>query len=302
MNLPSPLQEIEADLFKDKQVCVYIKRDDLIHSVISGNKWRKLKYNIEKFKEGGYEKLLTFGGAYSNHVAATARAGKELRIPTIGVIRGDELSAQSNPTLSQAAADGMDLIFTRREEYDLRDEKYYHEELRRRHGHIWIVPEGGSNYYGVLGCQEILTEIEMDYEYIFTACGTGTTAAGLLMAGAKVIGISTLKGGEFLTDTVSNYLKMMNFSDVQEYLDDFSLKTDYHFGGYAKYTQELIDFMIHFEKEYQIQLDQVYTAKMMYALFDMIKNDRFPKGSSIIALHTGGLQGRKSIEDQLILS
>lgn len=292
MNLPSPLEKIEAKIFKERGLEVFIKRDDLIHPVISGNKWRKLNHNIEKFKQGNYKKLLTFGGAYSNHIAATARAGKELGFSTIGIIRGDELNSNSNPTLKQAHEDGMELIFTKREEYDLREEKYYHEELRRRHGHVLIIPEGGANYFGVLGCQEILKENEASVEYVVSACGTGTTAAGLLLNGANVIGVSALKGGEFLNENIAQLLSQMLIEeDVLETMGRFDLQLDYHFGGYAKYNDELIQFMKDFTSEFDIPLDQVYTGKMMYALMDLIQKDHFPKGSKIMALHTGGLQG-----------
>ena len=293
MNLPTRLDQIYYDFIENREIELFVKRDDLIHPVISGNKWRKLKYNIEKFKQGNYDKLLTFGGAYSNHIAATARAGKELGIPTIGIIRGDELNKDSNPTLKQAAEDGMELIFTRREEYELRDEKYYYEELRRRHGNVWIVPEGGANYYGVLGCQEIVKEIDIEFDYIVTACGTGTTAAGLLLSGAKVIAISVLKGGDFLKENIRNLLlQFLNEEGADDLMQNLELRTEYHFGGYAKYNEELMDAIVAFEIDNNIMLDQVYTGKMKYGLYDMIRKNHFPKGSKIIMLHTGGLQGR----------
>lgn len=292
MKLPSPLQQIKSTLFDEKELEVFIKRDDLIHPVISGNKWRKLKHNIEKFKQGKFDKLLTFGGAYSNHIAATARAGKELGISTIGIIRGDELSEESNQTLSQAFQDGMQLVFTKREEYQLRDEKYYHEELRRRHGHVLIIPEGGSNFYGVMGCQEIGKEFDVNPVYIITACGTGTTAAGLLLNQTKVIGVSVLKGGDFLKDNIRQLLSnILVDEELDETLNRFDLKLDYHFGGYAKNNDDLIDFMKSVKSEFNIPLDHVYTGKMFFALIDLIKEDHFPKGAKIVALHTGGLQG-----------
>ncbi|UKN02163.1 pyridoxal-phosphate dependent enzyme [Paracrocinitomix mangrovi] len=301
MKLPSPLQEIKSPLFEVKSLKVYVKRDDLIDPIISGNKWRKLKFNVEKFKSEGFEKILTFGGAYSNHIAATARAGKELGISTIGIIRGDELSSLSNLTLQQASNDGMELVFTRREEYDLREEKYYHEELRRRHGHVWIVPEGGANFYGVLGCEEITKEIKSDLgtsaDYLITACGTGTTATGLLLGTPKVIGVSALKGGDFIIDNIYQLLFYFGFDKEmqQDVLSRFDLQTEYHFNGYAKYNEDLIDFIKQFQTQFNIPLEQVYTGKMFYALFDLIEKDYFPKGSTIIALHTGGLQGKLPI-------
>ncbi|MBD3635873.1 MAG: 1-aminocyclopropane-1-carboxylate deaminase/D-cysteine desulfhydrase [Crocinitomicaceae bacterium] len=299
MNLPSPIEQLHSDLFSQHNVEVYVKRDDLIDPVISGNKWRKLKFNIEKFKAGRYDKLLTFGGAYSNHISATARAGKELGVKTIGIVRGDELKADANDTLRQASADGMELIFTKREEYALRDEKYYHEELRRRHGNIWIVPEGGSNYYGVLGCQEILKEVDIPFTHVITACGTGTTATGLLLSSSsEVIGVSALKGGDFLTENIKNHLMTLSLpeSHISDVMGRFVLQTGYHFGGYAKYNKELLEFIETFEDQYKIPLDQVYTGKMMYALLDLIEQNYFPENSKIIALHTGGLQGKKGLK------
>lgn len=291
-------------MFKEKGVAVYVKRDDLIHPVISGNKWRKLKLNIEQFKVGGYEHLLTFGGAYSNHIAATARAGKELGISTIGIIRGDELDASTNDTLRQAAEDGMQLVFTAREEYALRSEKYYQEELRRRHGHLWIVPEGGANFLGMMGCVEITREIEVDHSHLITACGTGTTASGLLYGSqeTEIIGVSALKNGSFLKDEIKQLLMLGGLlqSEVTDAMNRFQLLDEFHFGGYAKQTKELINFMNEFFQEYKLPLDYVYSAKMFYALHQLIQSDYFKPGSCIVALHTGGLQGNQSISKQLL--
>jgi 1-aminocyclopropane-1-carboxylate deaminase len=303
LKIPSPISKLDHPLFIEKGVEVYIKRDDLIHSVISGNKWRKLKLNVEKFHQGKYDKLLTFGGAYSNHIAATARSGKELGFQTVGIIRGDELSAESNTTLKQADEDGMELVFTAREEYGLRSEKYYHEELRRRHGHVWIVPEGGANYYGVLGCVEIASEDEPSPTHVFSAAGTGTTVAGLMVGFGKstIYAVSALKNGAFLKDDIELHLRGFDFDDEthQLLMSQLQLETEYHFGGYAKHNEELITFMNSCFSEMNIPLDKVYTAKMFYALMDKLKKDKIPSGSTVLALHTGGLQGNKSISSLL---
>ncbi|MCB9224055.1 MAG: pyridoxal-phosphate dependent enzyme [Crocinitomicaceae bacterium] len=303
MKIPSPIQQLFDPIFQEKGLEVYIKRDDLIHPVISGNKWRKLQLYIEKFKQEGYEKLLTFGGAYSNHIVATARAGKLLGVPTIGVIRGDELKEDSNESLKQASSDGMELIFTSREEYDLKDEVYYENELRRRHGHILIVPEGGAGIYGVLGCQNIVNEIPFEFDYIVTASGTSTTTAGLLLEADqfKVVAISALKGEGMIRDQVSQRLYGLNLVDEEltEYIDALIAKEHYHFGGYAKWNAELINFINHFYILHNIQLDHIYTGKMMFGLYDMIAKDEFPSGSKIVALHTGGLQGNNSVRSLL---
>lgn len=304
MLLPSPLVQLSDSLFEEKELEVYLKRDDLIHPQISGNKWRKLKFNIEKFKQGGYEKVLTFGGAYSNHIAASAVVSNEQNIPFIGLIRGDELNAQSNQTLLNASENGMELIFISREEYNLRDEKYYHEELRRRYGNVLIIPEGGANYYGMIGCSEIVKEIPFSPDYMVVSAGTGTTAAGILSAlnETQLFVVSALKGGEFLKDTVKQLLQEAGWlkNDIEDQLQQFKLLTDYHFGGYAKFNTELIAFINSFYHQQEIKLDQVYTGKMMYALYEQIRLGEFQKGSKIVAIHTGGIQGTESIPELFV--
>lgn len=301
MNLPSPVQEIHESLFLDKNIRVYLKRDDLIHPEISGNKWRKLKFNLEKFKQGGFDKILTFGGAYSNHIAATAAACHTQHIPVIGIIRGDELNTESNATLKNAAALDMQFVFTSREEYALRDEKYFHEELRRRHGNIMIIPEGGKNYHGLIGCAEIISEIEIEPDYLFTAAGTGTTAAGILMAleNAQLIAVSALKGGGFLKEDIQKLLVESGLTeeDLAEQMNLLRLENNYHFGGYAKYNDELLDFIKAFYAKHKIKLDQIYTGKMMFALYDYIKSGKIKEGSNVLALHTGGIQGTDSLKE-----
>lgn len=302
MKLPSSISILQSELFNGSQKTILVKRDDLIDPIISGNKWRKLKFNLEKFKEGNYTSLLTFGGAYSNHIAATAELGRKYNVPTIGVIRGDELNENSNSTLKAAAEAGMQLEFTSRQEYDLIEEKYYHEELRRRHGHILIVPEGGANFYGLLGCTEIMNELPNDVEAIFCAAGTGTTVAGLLLGAddTKVYAVAALKGADFLRNNIKLRLVEAGLDDelIEEKLGQLSLLTDYHFGGYAKYNQELLDFISSFEQAENIKIDQVYTAKMFYALADLLAKNAVPE-NKIVALHTGGIQGRATIEHLL---
>jgi 1-aminocyclopropane-1-carboxylate deaminase len=301
--LPSPIEQLHDPLFIEKDIEVYIKRDDLIHPIISGNKWRKLKFNIEKLKQDKYEKLLTFGGAYSNHIAATASTGKLLGLKTIGIIRGDELSPESNETLKKAHADGMELIFTSREEYRLKEERYYQEELRRKYGNVLIVPEGGYNYHGALGCVEILNEIDFNPTVIYAAAGTATTATGLLLASdtCQVTAVSALKGGDFLNENVQGLLRQSGFGqeEIEEKMNQFNLVTDVHFGGYGKYTQDLIDFMNEFYQAHHISLDQIYTAKMAYAAMENIKSGTIERGSKVVLLHTGGVQGTSSIKHLL---
>lgn len=295
LNIPSPLEQIHDPNFDLKELEVFVKRDDLIDATISGNKWRKLKYNIEKFYANKYDALLTFGGAFSNHIAAVAEAGRLLKIPVIGIIRGEELTAQSNLTLSKADQAGMKLIFVARDTYTERYERIYHEELRRTYGNVLIVEEGGANYLGAQGVSELMREIEFEPDYIFTAAGTGTTAAGLLLgtSESEIHAVSVLKNGDFLKKDIANLLQQSLFDQdlVETYLNRLHLKVDYHFGGYAKYTNELLNFMEDFTSRTGIKTDQVYTAKMFFAFYEDLKAGRFKKRSRILLLHTGGLQG-----------
>ncbi len=285
----SPLQKIESPLLKEKEIDLYIKRDDLIHPYVQGNKWRKLKYNLLEARLNNYKTLLTFGGPFSNHIYATAAAGKLFHFKTIGIIRGEEPETVSD-TLQFAAECGMDLHYMDRAMYRQKDDPASIESLRVQIGDFYYVPEGGTNSFALEGVAEIIEEIDVDFDYLCTACGTGGTLAGLV-AGLKgekqLIGFSSLKGKDTLTQRVNDL--------VEEYygqtFNNFSVNFDYHFGGYAKVNEELISFIKSFKKEFDIQLDPVYTGKLMYGLFDMVSNDKFPRGSRIIALHTGGLQG-----------
>lgn len=295
LTIPSPLQKIEDSVYDKHQIEVYVKRDDLIHTEISGNKWRKLKYNFEKFKSGKYDAILTFGGAFSNHIAATAAAGRMFQIPTIGIIRGDELNETSNATLSKAKADGMNLVFVTREIYEQRYERIYHEELRSEFGNILIIEEGGANFLGAQGVAELVQELSFEPDYIYTAAGTGTTAAGLLLGTktSKIIAVSVLKNGFFLREEIGKILYYSLFDDelVADYLKRLTLETDYHFGGYGKYTDELLNFMQSWKAKTGIALEQVYTAKMIYAFEQDILANKIVPNSKVMLLHTGGLQG-----------
>ena len=305
-NLPSPIQKINHPLFKQKGLEFYIKRDDLIHQDISGNKWRKLKFNIEKLKANKYDGLLTFGGAYSNHIAATAATGKLLNVKTIGIIRGDELTPQSNLTLQKAHQNGMQLVFVNRSKYAERYERLYHQELRAEFGNVLIVEEGGANYYGMIGCGEILKEIDFTPDYIYSASGTGTTVAGLISSSdtTKIVSVPVFKNGDFIKDEIKNLLKHF-FLDKEIFdakMNLLSLNLNSHFGGYGKFNTELIDFINQFYELTNIKLDQIYTGKMMHALMSDVKQNKFKQGDKIVALHTGGLQGLSSITNQLKFS
>ena len=302
--IPSPLQKIEEPLFKEKNVEVYIKRDDEIHPEISGNKWRKLRLNIEKFHSGKYDALLTFGGAFSNHIAATAALCGNISIPSIGIIRGDELIVDSNKTLQQAHQYGMQLIFVSRDEYNQRYERIYHEELRTRFKNILIVPEGGANYLGALGAADSIKELPFEPTHIYLAMGTGTTSAGCLLGAenATVIGVPALKGGDFLRKDIEELVQLVLLEKnwTEEKMKQLQIESDFHFGGYGKHTNELIQFITQFYQQHQIKLDHVYTAKMMYAFYSNLKADKIKPNSKVVVLHTGGLQGLTSIKEQLI--
>jgi 1-aminocyclopropane-1-carboxylate deaminase/D-cysteine desulfhydrase-like pyridoxal-dependent ACC family enzyme len=286
---PSPLQKLEDEFLREKGIELYVKRDDLIHPEIQGNKWRKLKYNLFEARLNGIHTLLTFGGPYSNHIYATAAAARLFHFKAIGIIRGEEHEVLS-PTLKFAASQGMELYYMDRESYREKDDPTNIESLRTQIGNFYLVPEGGTNALAVEGASEIIEEIDIPFDFICTACGTGGTLAGLvsgLKGKNQVIGFSALKGADTLTPKVS---ELVNYVTGFGYTN-FNINFDYHFGGYAKVNPELIAFIKDFKLKYKIQLEPVYTGKMFYGLFDMIKKDRFPGGSKIVALHTGGLQG-----------
>lgn len=283
----SALEAIEDPLILKKGLQLWLKREDQIDPTISGNKWRKLKYNFIKAQEEGFKKLLTFGGAYSNHIAATASAARKYGFQSIGIIRGDELHPNSNSTLQKAHSDGMELIFISREAYRRRNEAEWVKELQHKHN-AWVVPEGGSNLLALEGIGEMVSEIVQPFDYILCPVGSGGTLAGIVSSidtGQSVIGIATLKADRHLEDLVSDMLK----SHKSE--KKWQISHDYHFGGYAKFDHNLIEFINDFYARNQIPLDPIYTGKMMYGLYDLIAKDHFSKGSKIIAIHTGGLQG-----------
>jgi 1-aminocyclopropane-1-carboxylate deaminase len=275
------------------QVSLYIKREDLIHPFISGNKYRKLKYNLIQAQEEGHKTLLTFGGAFSNHIAAVAFAGKEYGFKTIGVIRGEELSSKviQNSTLSFAQENGMEFYFETRENYRKKDSEEYLKNLKLLFGNFYMVPEGGTNTLAIHGCEEILTEEDNTFDYICCSVGTGGTISGLINASSKhqkIIGFPALSGG-FLKNDIRNFVSKENWELIEAYT----------FGGYAKTSNELIAFINSFYYDTKIPLDPVYTGKMMFGINDLIKKNYFPKGSKILAIHTGGLQGVKGMNVKL---
>ena len=295
--MEAPLQQLHDPLFEEHVLTLWVKREDLLHPTISGNKWRKLKYNLQEAKEQQKETLLTFGGAYSNHIAAVAAAGQELGFKTIGIIRGEE-HLPLNPTLSFATAAGMELQYVSRKAYRQKQDPAYLEQLARQFHFPYIIPEGGTNALAVKGCTEIVEDISIDYDYICCASGTGGTIAGIIagLGGQKqVLGFPALKGGEFLQAEIEQLILGYNGGKYE----NWQLMTDYHFGGYAKVKPELLAFIHTFQATHQVPLEPVYTGKMFFGLFDLIRRGYFPKGSRIIAVHTGGLQGNAGFKERL---
>ena len=296
--LPSPLQKIEDTLIEEKRISLYIKRDDLIHESISGNKWRKLKYNLEALKE---DSILTFGGAFSNHVAACAAICNDLNIKSIALIRGEE-SEELNPTLNLARELGMQLEFISRTEYRKKDDPEFLEAIKMKYGNPYIIPEGGANVPGLKGSAEMLNEIDIDFDVIISAVGSGATIAGMSMAlkeEQKAVGILVLKGAEYIEGEISRLLKSaLSEEDALKAMKKISLNHQYHFNGYAKINDELLNFMRSFYTQHAIQTDPVYSGKSLFALYDMIRNDQFVPGSTIIYYHCGGLQGIKGMENR----
>ena len=281
------MQEILTQEIKlsNKTISVSIRREDLIHPFISGNKFRKLKYNLVQAKAENNDTLLTYGGAFSNHIAAAAYAGKEYGFKTIGIIRGDELESKifENPTLKFAQECGMQFKFVTREEYRHKTEADFIENLKHEFGDFYYVPEGGTNEFAVQGCEEILTQDDSQYDFVCSAVGTGGTISGIINSSfphQKVLGFPALKG-DFLNNEIRKFVHKENWE----------LITDYHFGGYGKVNPELIAFVNQFYAENQVPLDPIYTGKMVFGVIDLISTNYFPENSKILLIHTGGLQG-----------
>jgi 1-aminocyclopropane-1-carboxylate deaminase len=284
-HLPSPIEFVSHSAFKKAGIEVRIKRDDLIHPDVSGNKWRKLMYNVDQAVAQGHTTLLTFGGAYSNHIYATAKACQMLGLKSIGIIRGDYFPKLSS-TLTFAKACGMELKFISKAQFDLRETDAFNKELAKEWGNFYRIPEGGANNLGVKGCTQILEEVDWFFDTILTACGTATTLSGLVLGlkpGQSALGISVLKDGGSLETFVE--------SQVGKARSDWEILHEYAGKGYAKVDDNLYRFKQEFEAETGIPLDFVYTAKLMQALISEVERGRWKQGTRLLALHTGGLQG-----------
>lgn len=286
------IEELHDDLFIEKQVSVSVLRLDKIHPLVSGNKLFKLHYFFEEAINSNHKTILTFGGAYSNHLAATAYACKALQLKSIGIVRGEK-PEQLSHTLQQCLQDGMQLQFISRDEYAKKDEPAFVSSLIEAYGECMIIPEGGYHPLGAKGAALIMDLVkDNSYTHICTATGTATTLAGILMATKPeqtVVSFPVLKG---MTD---NKTRIKQLTEKEGEFKNLLILNDYHFGGYAKRSDLLIQFMNKCWMQYQLPLDFVYTAKMFFGIIDCIKNDTFTKGSKILCLHTGGLQGNKSL-------
>ena len=284
----------KVNIILPKGIELFIKREDLLHPIISGNKYRKLKYNLVAAKDQGFKKLLTFGGAFSNHIAAVAGAGKEFGFETIGIIRGEEIKdkIQDNPSLQFAQENGMQFHFVDRTTYKNKTDATFVEELQQLYGDFYLIPEGGTNALAIKGCEEILTETDKAYfTHVCCAMGTAGTISGIINssdASQKILGFSSLKG-DFLSEQISNFVTKENWE----------VNTNYHFGGYGKVNDELIAFLNAFHKETNIPLDPIYTGKMVFGVYDLIEKNYFPENAKILLIHTGGLQGIKGMNQLL---
>ncbi len=290
----SPVEPVHLPEFAAAGVRVDIKRDDLIHPFISGNKWRKLQFALLDARQAGKNHLVTFGGAWSNHLLATACAGAKFGFRTTAFVRGEPVS---NPVLSLCRVFGMELRFTSRAEY--RDKQALYAQISTSLDAPYFIDEGGYSRFAVRGCAAIIGELDTPYDHIFCACGTGATAAGLARGIAdrqlstQLHGVPVLKNGGFLQDDIARLVPGLPADAIQ-------LHTDYHFGGYAKHTEALLRFVARFSSATGILIEPVYTGKLCYALVDLAERRFFKKGDRILLLHTGGLTGILGMHEELV--
>jgi 1-aminocyclopropane-1-carboxylate deaminase len=285
LRLPSPVAELLDGRLAAAGVRLLLKRDDLIHPELPGNKWRKLKYNLTEAAAQNQHTLLTFGGAYSNHIRATAAAGHFFGFSTIGVVRGEE-HLPLNPALAYAVSRGMRLTYLDRGAYRVKDDPRVIEALRDEWGPFYLLPEGGSNEPAVRGCAELPAEIAETFDVICCPVGTGGTLAGIasgLGPEQRAIGFSVLKGGEFLSGKVGQLQHLaLGYSSV-----NWHIEYDFHFGGYARTTPRLKAFAADFAARHALTLDHVYVAKMMFGIFALVESGTFAPGTTIVAVITG---------------
>lgn len=274
---------------------VNMLRLDMLHPVISGNKWYKLKYNIEYARANNYKSILSFGGSYSNHLVATAAAARQNNLQAIGIVRGDYLNASSSKTLQDCTSLGMHLKFISKRDYEKKTDEDFLNELSAAFDHPFIIPEGGANELGRKGAGDIALLIPEKYDYICVSVGTATSFIGLrnaLNANQKLFGFAPMKGGKYLESDIEKYT-------LKEKNTNWQLFDEWNFGGFGKWDQELVQFMNSFLEQNHLPLDIVYTAKMMFGVEALLQQDFFPKSAKILCIHTGGLQGNNSVKEFL---
>ncbi len=285
----SILTRIEHPSILEQRVELFLKRDDLLHPIVSGNKWRKLKYNLDRALTMETDTLISMGGAYSNHLHALAYTGKALGLNTIGIIRGEKPEIL-NPTLRDMEDWGMTFHFVSRNDFRKYRSYKLPEDFSGLESNQYWLPEGGANALALKGVGEIVEEIETNYDYLCAACGTGATLAGLINQipeSINVLGFSALKNSDDLKTEIVSWLTCDN--------KNWQLFNQYHFGGFAKVKPELMVFIQDFQQQTGIELEPIYTGKMLFGIFDLIGKGYFKSGSRIIALHTGGLQGNRGV-------
>ncbi len=287
----------------DDDIKLFMLRGDLIHPEISGNKWWKLKYNIAHCKNNGFRGMLTFGGAFSNHLAAVAAAGRIHSLKTIGIVRGEQTD-ELNETLGKAETDGMELVFVSREDYRLRNSTAFQQQMEQSYPRYYIVPEGGSNALAIKGVKEMIEGLDELFDVVCVPVGTGGTMAGIVAAENvnEVVGFAALKQEHYLEEEVT---RLLDQSGMDSSSVDWRIEGDYHFGGYAKLTPELVEMCMEFSGLYGFELDYIYTSKMMYGVRELVKSRKIPPASKVLVIHTGGIQGNDGMRkryDQLFSS
>jgi 1-aminocyclopropane-1-carboxylate deaminase len=296
--LPSPLMSFSwplafRDDFEKRGLNLLVKQDNLIHPEISGNKWRKLRLNIEQAKALSKKGVLSFGGAYSNHLLALAAACREEGMRSMGLVRGDELNSESNVMLQRCADLGMELKFLSREEYGIRDDWDYLNELKSEFSELYIVPEGGKNFYGIIGCQDIIREIKVPFDDFWIAQGTCTTSTGIALSLPESIDlhvVPVLKGFDSKAEVINLVSMYFNDTDLAEELAGrMFVDQEAHFGGYGKSTPELEKFIKEVETDCNLKLDRTYTGKAFYAMCRHYTENIELCNKQIVFLHTGGV-------------
>lgn len=290
------IQTISPDWYQGKVTEVAMLRLDTVHPEVSGNKWYKLKHNIDYCLRQGIDRVLTFGGAYSNHLVATAAAAQLAGLKSIGIVRGTYAQEQITPTLQACVVHSMELHFVSIEDYKLKDDPETLKHLSERYSNTFIIPEGGANEQGRAGAGEIAALIPERFTHVAVSVGTGTTLIGLanhLPTKTIISGYAPMKGGSYLNAEVAKYIDDNKKASVHIY-------DTWHFGGFGKHNDELISFMNDFYNSQAIPLDVVYTAKMMYGLREQLLGGIYSTDARILCIHTGGLQGNTSLGSKLV--